>query len=71
MTKEKIIDTLANSSIVYSSEINCDKCTRVTFNGHRNKTEAAIDFYDKGWRATAYSTFCPECAKKYFKDKTK
>jgi len=54
-----------NESIHCTAEIQCGKCLEKDTTYCVDEDEGAQRFFDKGWRATPYNTYCPNCVKKY------
>lgn len=54
-------------SVQIVAEIKCSRCNNTGTIGDRDEFDAALFFFDKGWRGTSQNCYCPKCAHKYLK----
>jgi Zn finger protein HypA/HybF involved in hydrogenase expression len=70
MSKTKYNSYQLEGYCMEETTIECTKCKKMS--GVQCDASYAMDnFFKEGWRATDNHCYCPKCAKKYLKLKTK
>jgi len=68
--KKKQLDALVEFCYTEVS-IECTECRSADGEFNVDDVDAAKEFYKRGWRTTNENCYCPDCAKKHLKSKTK